>query len=60
MAFYYTEIREEWCIQYLDIDPDKANENLDDEIEQYPELKEGMAKLNKIMLILPSFVVQFN
>tara|TARA_Y100000287_G_C14230067_1_gene361322 strand:+ start:1852 stop:2526 length:675 start_codon:yes stop_codon:yes gene_type:complete len=48
LAFYYTEIRrEEWCIQYLDIDPDKANENLDDEIEQYPELKEGMAKLNK-------------
>lgn len=48
LAFYYTEIRrEEWCIKYLDIDPDKANENLDDEIEEYPQFKEGMAKLNK-------------
>ena len=48
LAFYYSEIsREEWCIKYLDIDPDKANENLDDEIEEYPEFKQQMARLNK-------------
>ena len=47
LAFYYSEIRrEEWCIKYLDIDPDKANENLDDEIEEYPEFKQAMMKLN--------------
>ena len=47
LAFYYSEIkREEWCIKYLDIDPDKANENLDEEIEKYPELKQAMIKLN--------------
>lgn len=47
IAFYYSEIRrEEWCIKYLDIDPDKANENLDEEIEKYPEFKQAMIKLN--------------
>lgn len=47
LAFYYSEIkREEWCIKYLDIDPDKANENLNEEIEKYPELKQAMIKLN--------------
>jgi hypothetical protein len=47
LAFYYSEIRrEEWCIKYLDIDPDKANNNLDDEIEEYPEFKQAMNKLN--------------
>lgn len=48
LAFYYSEIRrEEWCIKYLDIDPDKANENLDDEIEAYPQFKTAMHDLNK-------------
>ena len=47
LAFYYSEIkREEWCIKYLDVDPDKANENLDDEIEEYPDFKQAMIKLN--------------
>lgn len=47
LALYYNEIRrEEWCIKYLDIDPDKANDNLDDEIEKYPEFKQVMIKLN--------------
>lgn len=39
--------RENWCIKYLDIDVDKAIENLDDEIEYYPEFKKQMAELNK-------------
>lgn len=48
LGFYTIEIkREEWCIRYLDIDPSKANNNLDSEIERYPEFKEKMSKINK-------------
>lgn len=47
IAVYYNEIcREEWCIKYLDIDQDKSNTNLDDEIEEYPKLKLEMNNLN--------------
>lgn len=47
MGLYYTEIkRENWCITYLDIDEEKALENLDDEIERYPEIKKNMLTLN--------------
>ena len=48
MGLYYTEIkRENWCITYLDIDDEKALENLDDEIERYPEIKKTMLVMNK-------------
>lgn len=48
LGFYGIEIkREEWCIQHLDIDPAKPNNNLDHEIEKYPEFKENMSSLNK-------------
>ena len=48
MYLYYIEIkRENWCITYLDIDDDKALENLDDEIEQYPDIKKTMLVMNK-------------
>jgi len=48
LNLYRVELqRENWCIKYLDIDPDKANENLDDEIEEYPELKKQMSTLNQ-------------
>ena len=47
LNFYKNEIfREEWCIQYLDIDPDKPNNNLDEEIEKYPLYKQTMKSLN--------------
>jgi len=47
LNFYKNEIfREEWCIQYLDIDPEKPNNNLDEEIEKYPLYKETMKSLN--------------
>jgi hypothetical protein len=39
--------RENWCIKYLDIDPNKPNNNLDTEIEQYPEYKNNMLQINK-------------
>ena len=48
LAFYGIEIkRENWCIKYLDIDPEKPNNYLDDEIEQYPAFKEQMASMNR-------------
>ena len=46
--FYRNEImREEWCIKYLDIDPSKPNNYLDEEIEEYPLYKIQMKNLNK-------------
>ena len=46
--FYYCELkRENWCIKYLDIDETKPNDNLDDQIERYPKIKEDMTRLNK-------------
>lgn len=48
LGFYAVEIkRENWCIKFLDIDPDKPNNHLDDEIESYPILKSDMASLNR-------------
>jgi len=48
LYFYYMEIkRENWCIQYLDIDPSKPNNHLDLEIESYPEYKDEMKNLNQ-------------
>ena len=48
LTFYGIEIkRENWCIKYLDIDPDKSNNHLDDEIEEYPIIKTEMASINK-------------
>lgn len=45
--FYYVEaMRENWCIEYLDINCDKPNNALDAEIEHYPKLKTQMRSLN--------------
>jgi hypothetical protein len=38
--------RENWIIEHLDVDCDKPNNNLDEEIEAYPELKRAMSFLN--------------
>lgn len=47
MTLYGLEIkRENWCITYLDIDPSKPNDNLDTEIESYPDFKKQMARIN--------------
>jgi len=48
LNFYYRELkRENWCITYLDIDADKPNNYLDDQIENYPIIKKNMHVLNK-------------
>ena len=48
LILYALEIkRENWCITYLDIDPKKPNNNLDTEIEHYPNIKSQMSQINK-------------
>ena len=52
LAFYYVEIkRENWSIEYLDIDESKPNNYLDNEIERYPKYKKEMRSLNEKYLI---------
>ncbi len=47
-TLYFIELkRENWCIQYLDIDDEKSTNNLDMEIEAYPKYKKEMNRLNK-------------
>ena len=47
LNFYRCElIRENWCIKYLDVDPEKPNDNLDQEVERYPIIKREMHDLN--------------
>jgi hypothetical protein len=47
MCLYFIELkRENWCITYLDINAEKPNNNLDSEIEEYPEIKKQMTKIN--------------
>ena len=46
-TLYFIELkRENWCIQYLDIDDEKSTNNLDMEIEAYPKYKKEMNRLN--------------
>ncbi len=46
-TLYFIEYRREnWCIKYLDIDDEKSTNNLDEEIENYPDFKAAMASLN--------------
>ena len=48
-SFYLVELRREnWCIEYLDIDNTKPLNNLDSEIEKYPIIKNNMNMRNSI------------
>lgn len=73
--FYKIELfRENYCIKYLDIDPKKPNNYLQTEIQQYPDIKNIIIKLNKqyyntvqnsnilltINFILSSITISFN
>ena len=47
MYLYFIELtRENWCINCLDINPSKPNNNLDTEIEQDPDYKLKMKTIN--------------
>ena len=51
-TLYFIEFkRENWCIEYLDIDDEKSTNNLDEEIELYPKFKQEMAVLNKKYIV---------
>jgi hypothetical protein len=52
--------RENWCIEYLDIDNDKPNTNLKTEIDKYPEYKEKMMLLNNDYNNISMLVVGMN
>lgn len=59
-AMYFIEVkRENWCINYLDIDYSKPTENLDDEIEYYPTFKNEMHALNRKYKILVDTCIGF-
>ena len=59
-AMYFIEVkRENWCINYLDIDYSKPTENLDEEIEYYPTFKSEMHALNKKYKILVDTCIGF-
>jgi hypothetical protein len=48
LIFYGVELRREnWCIQYLDMDDSKNAVHLDTEIEAYPAIKQQMHVLNR-------------
>jgi hypothetical protein len=58
IAFYSIELkRENWCIKYLDIDDNKASNNLDTEIESYKDIKSNMNKINKHYKIITSICI---
>ena len=47
ILLYYIEIfRENWCIKNLDIDYNIQNNNLDNEIENYPKIKKELFEIN--------------
>lgn len=51
LCLYCVELwRENWCITYLDIDPDRPNSNLDTEIEAYPLIKLEMYRRNSLYM----------
>ena len=66
-TLYFIEVkRENWCIQYLDIDDEKSTNNLDTEIEAYPKYKLEMNRLNNnyvyatyaaVFMMIVNFVV---
>jgi len=48
MLLFYVELkRENWCITNLDVNDDKSKNNLDNEIEKYPNLKKELLIQNK-------------
>jgi len=52
LVFYCIEYyRENWCIEYLDIDDNKPLTNLKKEIEEYPEFKEKLININYVYYI---------
>lgn len=60
VLYIYEYKREQWCINYFDIDEKKLDDYLYKEIEEYPEYKERIYKFNKRYWILTLISVTFN
>ena len=64
IAFYIVELkRENWSIEHLDIDEELPLNNLDEEIEKYPEYKLKMKNMNLMyyrMIHLACFMLLSN
>ena len=61
IGFYILEFyRENWLINYLDTDINKSYNNLKTEIEEYPEYKKKLIKLNKQYYIYSYVLLVFN
>jgi len=59
--FYFVEmVRENFCIENLDVNDEKPLDFLDDEIEKYPKIKKQMIYHNKKYLIVGKFLIFFN
>ena len=66
-TLYFIEMRREnWCIKYLDMDESLSTDNLDEEIERYPDYKTHMKRLNNyyiksvyfaLVIMVTNFVV---
>ena len=66
-TLYFVEMRREnWCIKYLDMDESLSTDNLDEEIERYPDYKIHMKRLNNyyiksvyfaLVMMVTNFVV---
>ena len=66
-TLYIIEMRREnWCIKYLDMDESLSTDNLDEEIERYPDYKTHMKRLNNyyiksvyfaLVMMVTNFVV---
>lgn len=67
ICFYFVELRREnWSIEFLDIDDTKSLNNLDTEVESYPIIKKRMKSLNicyyrminlSVFMLVSNFIV---
>lgn len=61
LVFYGIEYyRENWCIEYLDYDENKAFNALHTEIEAYPQLKEKLTGINQLYYKMAITAMIFN
>ena len=69
LYFYFIELkRENWSITYLDIDHNKSHNNLDEEVEGYPTIKQELLHINNkylnatkvsIITLIINFAISF-
>jgi hypothetical protein len=60
LSYIYEYRREKFCIKYLDIDYEIKKTNLNEEIEEYPEIKDKMYKINKKYKYISLFLIGIN